>query len=464
MRRAMHALLSAFDRETARRPDAPLAGPADAPLTRAAVEWLAGPAGAALDATALPEGAVVGLRAADGPAFLAGLIALWRRGLVPLLLDASAPPLEARRLALGIGAAALLRPEMVPGTFSGWAREALAPERAASLPGIAAVKLTSGTAGEPKGIAVTAEALLADAEAIVAAMSLRRDDRLLAAVPMSHSYGFSLLALPPLLGYGSVIVPGPGDPLVAAARSGATVLPTVPAWLRAVARLPAPPRLPDALRLVIAAGEPLAGETARAFRERLGRAPHVFYGASECGGVCYDPDGGAAERGTVGAPLPGVSVTLRAGAGPDAVVVRSPAVARSYVPRAEARLEGGRFETDDCGSWIGGELRLHGRRGECITVHGRKVHPSEVEEVLAGLPGVEEVAVVGLSLPAGEGEAVRAVVACAPGSLGAPQVLRWCRERLSPHKIPRSILLVRALPRNARGKVDRAALRTADPR
>jgi long-chain acyl-CoA synthetase len=464
MRRAMDALLRAFDRETARRPEAPLAGAAGAMLPRAAVDRLAGAAGAALDAAPPAEGAVVGLVAPDGPGFLAALVALWRRGLVPLLLDAGAPPPETRRLARGIGASALLRQGTVLSTVPSWEREELGAERPAALPGIAAVKLTSGTAGEPKGIAVTAEALLADAEAIVAAMGLAREDRLLAAVPMSHSYGFSLLVLPPLLGAGSVVVPGPEDPLAAAARAGATVLPTVPAWLRALARLPEPPRLPDSLRLVIAAGEPLAPETARACRERLGRAPRVFYGASECGGICWDPDGGAAERGTVGAPLPGVSVALGAGADADLVVVRSPAVGERYVPRAEGRLAEGRFETDDCGSWSGGELRLHGRRGECINVHGRKVHPSEVEDVLATLPGVDEVAVVGLSLAAGEGETVRAVVACAPGSLGAPQVLRWCRERLSPHKIPRSIVLVRALPRNARGKVDRAALRTADPR
>jgi long-chain acyl-CoA synthetase len=94
---------------------------------------------------------------------------------------------------------------------------------------------------------------------------------------------------------------------------------------------------------------------------------------------------------------------------------------------------------------------------DLVNIKGKKVNPREVEGVLAGLPGVDEAAVLGVAVP-GRGEMLRAVVACRPGGLTAGEVVAWCRERLSAHKVPRSVILVAALPRNARGKLDRAAL------
>jgi long-chain acyl-CoA synthetase len=243
------------------------------------------------------------------------------------------------------------------------------------------------------------------------------------------------------------------DPLVTAERTGATFFPTVPAYLDALVRMGGPPPWPASLRLVITAGAPLSAATSCRFRELFGLPVHVFYGSSECGGICYDRAGGAAERGTVGAPVEGVRVTLEDGV----VTVESPAVAVGYFPDPDERLAGGRFRAGDLAAWRDGELALQGRVDDLINVKGKKVNPREVEAVLAGLPGLEEAAVLGVAVP-GRGELLRAVVACRPGRLTAQEVIAWCRERLSPHKVPRSVLLVDALPRNPRGKLDRAAL------
>ncbi|HZF10283.1 MAG TPA: hypothetical protein VFE33_15950, partial [Thermoanaerobaculia bacterium] len=180
----------------------------------------------------------------------------------------------------------------------------------------------------------------------------------------------------------------------------------------------------------------------------------------------------AGERGTVGTPVEGVEVALVAcgEAGDPAnvggrgdrggrVAVRSPAVARGYVPGPDPRLADGRFVTSDFASWSeGGELALSGRLDDLINVKGKKVDPREVETVLAQLPGVDEVAVVGLPVPERGAEVVRAVIACRPGQLTVEQVAGWCRGHLAAHKVPRSVILVPTLPRTARGKLDRPAL------
>ena len=72
-----------------------------------------------------------------------------------------------------------------------------------------------------------------------------------------------------------------------------------------------PPALADVVRLVISAGAILPGALAARFREAYGQPMHVFYGSSECGGICYDREGGAAERGTVGTPVDGVRISLQ---------------------------------------------------------------------------------------------------------------------------------------------------------
>jgi len=103
-------------------------------------------------------------------------------------------------------------------------------------------------------------------------------------------------------------------------------------------------------------------------------------------------------------------------------------------------------------------VMCHGRLDDVVNVKGKKVDPREVEGVLVQLAGVDEVAVLGVSCAGRSGELLRAVIACRPGRLTAEDVVGWCRCHLSSHKVPRSVILVGSLPRNARGKLDRSAL------
>jgi acyl-CoA synthetase (AMP-forming)/AMP-acid ligase II len=462
-------ILRAFELLTQRDPLAPLVVSPERRATVGGVDALARAAASRLAERPCPPGTIVGLAAANGPGFLASLLAVRRSGLAALLLDARTPDAEALRILSALKAPLLLR------CSSGWPQDSSdwsllePPPPAAAMPpfpGIAVVKLTSGSTGTPRGIATSTEALIADDDALTATMALRPDDRLLAAIPLSHSYGLSSLVLPALRRGTVLVTPEEGglyDPLVTAERMGATFFPTVPAHLDALVRMSEPPPRPSSLRLVITAGAPLGAATSARFREIFGLPVHVFYGSSECGGICYDREGGAAERGTVGAPVEGVRVSLAPvdGGTGGIVTVDSPAVARGYLPEAvdaDERLANGCFRAGDLAVWQGGELALLGRLDDLVNIKGKKVNPREVEGVIARLPGVEEAAVLGLPVPERSGETLRAVVACQPGRITAEEIAAWCRAHLSAHKVPRSILLVEALPRNARGKLDRGAL------
>jgi long-chain acyl-CoA synthetase len=295
-------------------------------------------------------------------------------------------------------------------------------------------------------------------------MGLHARDVILGAIPMSHSYGFSSVALPALVRGCAVAVPaepGPLAPLESARAAGVTVMPTVPAYLQGLVALRRPEVWPRSVRLVVSAGARLTPATAAGFFDVFGQRVHCFYGASECGGITYDREGGAAERGTVGSPVDGVTIEiegLKSGAEDGVVVVASDAVAEGYLNEPSPRLEGGRFRTSDRGSWTGGELRLGGRLDGIINVKGRKVDPGEVERVIAELDGVIDAIVLGVPGRHDGTEAVGAVVACRPGTLTAEDVVTFCRAHLAEHKVPRRVRLVDELPRTSRGKVDRGAL------
>jgi acyl-coenzyme A synthetase/AMP-(fatty) acid ligase len=183
---------------------------------------------------------------------------------------------------------------------------------------------------------------------------------------------------------------------------------------------------------------------------------HAFYGASECGGISYDRAGDAAERGSVGTAIDGVSLKLDPATG--RLRVRSPAVAETYLPEPSAELADGAFLTGDLAELEAGDLRLLGRADDWVMVRGRNVNPREVEVALERITGVEEASVFGVDGPDGPRSVLRAVVAVPGGGVDAAAVVDDLRSRLSAHKVPRSVTVVRELPRTDRGKIDREIL------
>lgn len=472
-------ILDAFAGLVRRRAAAPLVA---SPRTRLTIEDVDSLARQVMDRVLRgrpdtpPPGTLVGLASPDGAAFLASFLALRRASLVPVLLDHKSPAAERDRVIASLGCGWLLSCQRLwPRGAGDWTlspRPAAGGGEPATLsPATAAVKLTSGSTGTPRGIVTPAEALAADDAALARSMGLAADERILATLPLSHSYGLSSVAMPALVRGSLLVMPapdsGPFGPILAARELAATFLPTVPALLGALVGAGRPPALPESLRLTVSAGAPLPPAIAERFHAIYGRRVHVFYGSSETGGICFDRDGGAGERGAVGTPVDGVRIELeplpgdeaeaRDAGGSGRVSVRSPAVAAGYLPAGDDRLAEGRFLSGDLARWSAGELYLLGRTDDLINVRGKKVDPREVEAVVGELPGVGDVVALGAG-DDGREERLRLVVACAPAALSSESVLAWCRERLAEHKVPRSVRFVAEIPRTARGKIDRRAL------
>ncbi|HLW34429.1 MAG TPA: class I adenylate-forming enzyme family protein, partial [Chthoniobacterales bacterium] len=173
-------------------------------------------------------------------------------------------------------------------------------------------KLTSGTTSLPRMIRFRSEQLLADCDQICDTMGMTDADLNFGVIPVSHSYGFSNL-LTPLIARGVPIVISrdrtPRAVLDDLARTGATVFPGMPVFYQAFCEMADIPKLPR-LRLCISAGAPLPIAVAQKFREKFGLSIHSFYGASECGGICYDRDAKNEVEGFVGMPMKGVDLEL----------------------------------------------------------------------------------------------------------------------------------------------------------
>ena len=319
------------------------------------------------------------------------------------------------------------------------------------------LKLTSGTTAAPRAIRFRSEQLVADCEQICDTMGITGQDLNFGVIPISHSYGFSNL-LTPLIARGVPIVVSndrlPRAVLVDLARTNATVFPGMPVFYQAFCEMEAIPELPK-LRLCISAGAPLSIAVAKKFRQKFKQPIHSFYGASECGGICYDPDATNEMVGFVGQPMKDVDLEIvDPGAVASQVRVRSRAMGDGYFPEAdEEKLGLGFFLPDDLLTKAGNGFRIVGRVSDLINVAGKKVHPAEVEAHLLRFAGVRQAVVFGRE----SGLRHEEVAACVVVSAGVTEadLQEFCRSELSPWQVPKRIFILDALPVNERGKINR---------
>ena len=185
---------------------------------------------------------------------------------------------------------------------------------------------------------------------------------------------------------------------------------------------------------------------------------HSFYGASECGGICYDPDGTSEVEGFVGQPIKSVDIEMvEPAASASQIRVRSAAVADGYFPESdEARLGGGLFVPDDLLSKEANDWRIVGRTSDVINVAGKKVNPAEVEAHLLRFSGVRQAVVFGRS-SALRNEEVAACVVASP-AVSEDKLLEFCRRGLSGWQVPKRVFIVDAIPVTERGKISRHEL------
>ena len=321
------------------------------------------------------------------------------------------------------------------------------------------LKLTSGTTSAPRAIRFRDCQLLADGVNICDTMGFGGADINFGVIPFSHSYGFSNL-ITPLICRGVPLVCCedrlPRAILNGLAASHATVFPGMPVFFQKLAETENPPPLPE-LRLCISAGAPLLKSVATAFTRKFCLKIHSFYGASECGCICYDlSDSLEYEDGFVGLPMKNVSVSL-VGRAEDAsrIEVRSEAVGDGYFPDADAgTLGAGCFIPGDLIEKTARGMRIVGRVSDIINVAGRKLNPMEVEALLLKFPGVKQVIVFGVPSQLRHEEAV----ACVAGTVDAAGLMNYAHTVLSAWQVPKDIWLVDEIPATERGKISRREL------
>lgn len=450
----------------------------DTVLTVTAVAECATQVGRALDAAGVSPRGLVAAAIGNRPAAVAAFLACRQRGGPFLPLDIGTPVAEMGVIGSQFGAAAILlaTPQSIVGfsrltPIAGGLTVALPDKNAGEsrYPEAAVLKMTSGSTGNPR-LTLTPEASLAtDSRNLMASMDVRPHDIQIAAIPLSHAYGFGNLLVPLLLQGTAIVmreafVPQrlPDD----ARRSGARVFPGVPFMFEHFVTNPSPEGWPAGLCRLLTAGAPIERSTVEKFRERFGVKIHSFYGTSETGGITFDDSDGPAGEGMVGKPLPDVSLTLMpqdgAPSGGGRVLVKGPAVIRGYADGidAESFVEGG-FLTGDLGTIDDNDqLWLSGRISSFVNVAGRKVQPDEVERVLRTMDGVADVRVLGVA-DVRRGEQL---VACLVMQ-GEPPATVWlrqyCAARLAAYKIPRSFVFLDEIPLTERGKTDRRRLESA---
>jgi acyl-CoA synthetase (AMP-forming)/AMP-acid ligase II len=338
------------------------------------------------------------------------------------------------------------------------------------------VILTSGTTGTPKGAQRTSPDGLMTLASLLDIIPYRRGSTMMIAAPLFHSWGFLhfVMALPTT----STMVLrrrfDPEDTLAAIERTRADVLTVVPVMIQRILGLPDATlsryKLPS-LKIAALSGSALPGELAIEWMDRFGDNIYNLYGSTEVSfATIATPTDLRAAPGTAGRPPRGTTVRLFDEAGED---VAPGKVGRIFVGN-DMKMEGytgggnkeaidGLLSSGDVGHFDpDGRLFVDGRDDEMIVSGGENVFPREVEDLLADLDGIAEVAVIGVDDPK-FGQRLKAFVVLEEGaSVTEIDLGAHVKANLASYKTPREVEFLDELPRNATGKVLKRELKARE--
>jgi fatty acid CoA ligase FadD22 len=425
------------------------------------------------------------LAAPDGVAWVVTFLAITRLGAVAVLVNPELTAVDHHLLLADCGARVCVTDVALEERFSGhqwidvdhlldqaWTT-ASGPVAEVTPTSPLYVQYTSGTTGQPKGV------VHAHKDLALYGTSVGRDvlrigigDVALSVSKMFWAYGFgNALAFPLHSGSSAVLTPHrPGaDEIVGLiARHRVNLLYSVPSSYAALAATEAHAAL-TSLRAAVSAGEPLPESLGARLRDDLGIEVLEQIGSTEAGHAFCANGIGDNTPGTLGRPVPGWEVQVRDAQGFPAEAdgelwVRGPTLFSHYLNQPEltrATLVDGWLTTHDrVRRHPDGTLSHLGRTDDMEMVGGISLSPLEIERVLAAHPLVREAAVAAV-LDHHDASRLRAFVVPAHHSPGLEdELITWTRSRLPAFKVPRTVRLVRQLPRTATGKLRRHVVRT----
>jgi acyl-CoA synthetase (AMP-forming)/AMP-acid ligase II len=339
------------------------------------------------------------------------------------------------------------------------------------------VILTSGTTGSPKGAQRKQPESLDPAAALFSKIPLRAGERTMIAAPMFHSWGFVHFTLG--MGLGSTLVLrrkfDPEDTLSATAQHECTALIVVPVMLQRILELPAETIEKydlSALRVIAASGSALPGEMAIRLMDRFGDVLYNLYGSTEVAwATIATPEDLRAAPGTAGRAPRGTVVKLLDDEGNEVphgatgrIFVGNEMAFEGYTGGGGKQNIGGLLSSGDVGHFDeAGRLFIDGRDDEMIVSGGENVFPREVEDLLHDHAAIDEVAVIGVD-DEQFGQRLKAfVVRCGGSSVSEEELKDYVKANLARYKVPREIVFLEELPRNATGKVLKRELAEREP-
>lgn len=344
---------------------------------------------------------------------------------------------------------------------------------AAAESDLAVLIYTSGTTGRPKGAMLSHYNLLHNVESCRIVLQTVDVDSFAVLLPLFHSYMLTVGLLLPLLVGGSIVLVKSLHPvrnvLQEILQRQATVLPAIPQFFRGMANASIPVPLP--LRICVSGAAPLPVQVLREFEAKFHIPLIEGYGLSEASPVVTkNPLDGTRKPGSIGLPIANVAVSIQDDSGKELgphevgeLCVRGGNVMLGYwnQPQATAQvMRNGWLLTGDIGYRDAeGYYFITDRKKDMLLVNGINVYPREIEEVLYQFPGIREAAVVGQPDPR-KGEQPIAFVSADDGvCLEEKAIRQFVRRKLADYKVPRRVLVLPALPRNATGKVLKTKLR-----
>jgi fatty-acyl-CoA synthase len=338
------------------------------------------------------------------------------------------------------------------------------------------VILTSGTTGRPKGAARKQPDSMEPAAALFSKIPLRARERTVIAAPLFHSWGFAhfTLALP----LESTLVLrrkfDPEETLRAISQQRATALAVVPVMLQRILELGAHTIArydTHSLKVIAVSGSALPGELATRVMDTFGDVLYNLYGSTEVAwATIATPEDLRAAPGTAGKPPMGTIVKLLDSEGREAkageggrIFVANEMTFDGYTGGGGKEIVGGLMSTGDVGRFDqAGRLFVDGRDDEMIVSGGENVFPREVEDLLAEHSEVEEAAVVGVA-DEQFGQRLKAFVVKRNGArLSEDAVKEYVKANLARYKVPRDVVFLAELPRNATGKILKRVLNGSD--